>query len=367
MLVNWKIEYTDSIPKGKQPPDYYVSGEKYWFFRYFQNQDIDVDVVDISSLPCIEKFEKEKIRFYVLQTLKVLGRLRKYDVVISHGMQSGIVLCLFRRIFGKGKYKHIVFDIGAFNSAREEGKALKLMQFASKSLDGVIYHTESQIEYYKKCHPWLVPKSKYIVFGTDVEFFAETNTDVEARTLEKSCKIVDGNDRTVGDYILCAGFHQRDWDTLIKAYALSSQKKKLRLIGNPDIKIEDSLKQNIEIMNSVSVEEFKNQIRNAYFCVIPLENLNFSFGQMTLLQQMAMGKAVLVADVPSVKAYLGDQYNLSYKSGDVNDLKQKLDELMEKPDKVNLIGMNAKNIVGDKFDEVKMASKIESAINSFAN
>lgn len=406
MLVNWKIEYTDSIPKGKQPPDYYVSGEKYWFFRYFQNQDIDVDVVDISSFPWIEKFEKEKIRFYVLQTLKVLGRLRKYDVVISHGMQSGIVLCLFRRIFGKGKYKHIVFDIGAFNSAREEGKALRLMQFASKSLDGVIYHTESQIEYYKKCHPWLVPKSKYIVFGTDVEFFAETNTDVEARTLEKSCKIVDGNDRTVGDYILCAGFHQRDWNTLIKAYALSSQKKKLRLIGNPDIKIEEcikadncssqkdsyssetenssvsveddiknqlktidleSLKQNIEIMNSVSVEEFKNQIRNAYFCVLPLENLNFSFGQMTLLQQMAMGKAVLVADVPSVKAYLGDQYNLSYKSGDVNDLKQKLDELMEKPDKVNFIGMNAKNIVGDKFDEVKMASKIERAINSFVN
>ena len=158
MLVNWKVAYENQIPEGKQPPDYVVPGQKYWFFRYLSD-DISVDVVDIRSFPWLERFEKEKIRFYIWQTLKVLPKLNQYDLVLSHGMQSGIVLCLWRRLFGHGKCKHIVFDIGGFNSAKEEGKALKLMQFASKSLDGVIYHTKSQITYYEKCHPWLLSKS----------------------------------------------------------------------------------------------------------------------------------------------------------------------------------------------------------------
>ena len=152
MLVNWKVEYTSCTPKDKQPPDYVADGEKYWFFRYFPDA-IQADVIDIRSFSALEHFEKNKLRFYIWQTLRILPRLKNYDVVLSHGMQSGIVLCLLRHMFGKGKYKHIVFDIGAFNSAKENGKALKLMQFASKSLDGVIYHTSGQKRYYEHCHP----------------------------------------------------------------------------------------------------------------------------------------------------------------------------------------------------------------------
>lgn len=170
MLVNWKVEYTSETPEDRQPPDYVVNGERYWFFRYFP-EDVIVDVVDIRSFPAWEGIEQNKLRFYIWQTLRILPRLRRYDVVLSHGMQSGIVLCLLRKLFGKGKYKHIVFDIGAFNSAKESGKALRVMQFASKSLDGVIYHTKCQNEYYRKCHPWLLEKSRYIPFGTDTDFF----------------------------------------------------------------------------------------------------------------------------------------------------------------------------------------------------
>ena len=101
MLVNWKVAYENQIPEGKQPPDYVVPGQKYWFFRYLSD-DISVDVVDIRSFPWLERFEKEKIRFYIWQTLKVLPKLNQYDLVLSHGMQSGIVLCLWRRLFGHG-------------------------------------------------------------------------------------------------------------------------------------------------------------------------------------------------------------------------------------------------------------------------
>lgn len=88
------------------------------------------------------------------QALKAIPKLHKYDLIVSHGMQSAVVVCLYRRFF-RGKEKHIVFDIGSFNSAAESGSALKLMQFASRSIDGLIYHTSAQHAYYEKfSHGW---------------------------------------------------------------------------------------------------------------------------------------------------------------------------------------------------------------------
>lgn len=344
MLVNWKVEYCTSAPSGKQPPDYFVKGEPYWFFRYFEKQDdLDIDVVDISSFKAMENFEKNRLRFYVLQSLKVWPKIGTYDLVISHGMQSGIVLCLLRSLFKKKSYKHIAFDIGAFNSARTEGRALKLMKKVSKSLDWVIYHTKSQLEYYEKCHPWLVPKSDYVTFGTDVEYFTA------------------GDNEETKDYILCAGYHQRDWDTLLKAYKLSNQKLKLYLLGNTDIKLEEGL-ENVKLIGGVNVEKFKELIRGAAFCVLPLENLNFSFGQMTLLQQMAMGKAVIVSDVPSVRAYLKDGANIKYESGSATELCEKLNDMMDNPQMAKDIGKQASNLVRSRFDEKTMALEIEKII-----
>ena len=66
-----------------------------------------MDVADIHTFPWLEHFEKETLRFYVVQTLKVLFKLNRYDLIVSHGMQSGVVLSLIRRLW-KSKAKHIV-------------------------------------------------------------------------------------------------------------------------------------------------------------------------------------------------------------------------------------------------------------------
>ena len=184
MLVNWNVEYCNQIPYGKQPPDYFIkNGETpYWFFRYLPTDaDVTVDVVDTHSFKPIEHFEKHKLHFYILQTLRILPRLKQYDVVLSHGMQSGIVLSLWRRLFKHHTPKHIVFDIGAFNSAKESGFMLKVMQYASKSIDGIIYHTSQQRSFYETCYPWILEKSRFIRFGTDFEFMNQFKQSVNLK------------------------------------------------------------------------------------------------------------------------------------------------------------------------------------------
>lgn len=347
MLVNWKVKYTLDIPKDIQSPDYYTQNEKYWFFKYFK-EDIDVDVIDISSNRIIELFEKKVLHFYIVQAFRAIKKMKKYDLIISHGMPSGILLALYRRIFGKKDKKHIIFDIGAFNSAKETGKILKLNQFASKSIDGIIYHESEQIEYYKKCFPWLVKKAKFIPFGTDIDYFEQDKNDSQI-------------DKYKDNYILSIGYNFRDNDTLIAAYKKANINYKLKIIGSvKEYKEED----NIQYYPPIDKRTLNSQIQCARFCVLPLEYKNFSFGQMTLLQQMYYSKAVITANVPSVKDYVQDgKTAVLYKSQDIEDLKNKI-ELLKDEQKAKTIGEEAKKIVIDEFNERNMALEIEKFIKN---
>lgn len=347
MLVNWKIRYCEDVPADKQPPDYCAKGQPYWFFRYFKEQP-DVDVVDNSSFPWLENFEKEKLRFYIWQTLKVLPRLHRYDLIVSHGAQSGVVLSLIRRFF-KTKAKHILFDIGSFNSAAERGFALKLMQFSSSSIDGLIYHTSKQQEYYERCFPWLVDRSRFIRFGTDMEFF-------DPAKLEKA--------EDYGTYIICVGASKRDWDTLIQAYRMLDTKLKLRMVGCVQAHLRGI--DGVEQIGHIPIRDLIGQIHNAAFAVLPLEQYCYSYGQMTLMQQMALGKCVIAARVNSLVDYVDEETAVLYEPKDAADLAGKLKRVMEDVSLRERTAQRGQHYLRTFCNEVVMAGEIESFFKEIA-
>lgn len=343
MLVNWKIEYCNLKPKDKQPPDYRVENEDYWFFRYFDKKP-EVDVVDISSFSGWEKFERNKLHFYIWQALKVIPKLKQYDLIISHGMPSAVVICLWRRLF-KTKAKHIVFDIGSFASASETGLSLKLMQFASKSLDGLIYHMRPQRLYYEKFFPWIVDKSRFIRYGADFDFFGDND---EEKTNKKS-------------YIVCAGRNKCDWETVVEAYKLSEIDMELHLIGGREEEFEN-IKGVVQIPY-LPINDFIDQVKDAEFCILPLEPVPFSFGQMRLLQQMALRKCVIVSDAPSILDYVEDNHTaLLYKAYDIDSLKKKIELIYDSKEKRKQIANNAYEFVKKTCNEERMAKQIEKYI-----
>ena len=346
MLVNWKVRFCAKKPADLQPPDYYAEEEPYWFYRYFKD-DWDVDVIDVRSLPAIESFEKNKLRFYVLQTLRAIPRLGQYDLIVSHGMQSGVVLSLWRRLF-MTKAKHVVFDIGSFASASERGAALKLMQVASKSIDGLIYHTSSQIDYYREFFPWLVDKSKFIPFGTDLEFFQ--SDDVEAYD--------DGT-----PYFTCIGVGKRDWDTLVEAYRGLDTDVRLKIIGHVDEQYADV--PGVDMIPHVPVKVMKSYVKGALFCALPLEVYNYSYGQMTFMQQMAMGKCVVAARAPSLVDYAKDGDSaLFYEPMNVLECRQKLLIAIENTDLRNHISSCAPRYLAENRNEMIMADQVEVFFNN---
>lgn len=342
MLVNWKVRFCAKKPADLQPPDYYVEEEPYWFYRYFKD-DWDVDVIDVRSLPAIESFEKNKLRFYVLQTLRAIPRLGQYDLIVSHGMQSGVVLSLWRRLF-MTKAKHVVFDIGSFASASERGAALKLMQIASKSIDGVIYHTSSQINYYREFFPWLTDKAQFIPFGTDLDFFQDGNV-----------KAFEGE----SPYFTCIGAGKRDWETLVNAYSQCDTNVRLKIIGHVDEGFSDV--HGVDMIPRVPVKSMMSYIKGALFCALPLEVYNYSYGQMTFMQQMAMGKCVIAAKVPSLVDYAEDGRSaLFYEPKNVDQCRRVLQKVLSDAEFRDSIAHEAPKWLEENRNERLMALAIEA-------
>lgn len=338
LLVNWHIEY-GTKPNDAYLPSDYCYDKKFWFFKYFK-EPCEVDVIDTRSFKWIEKIEKKYLRIYLMQTLRVLPRLKNYDLIISHGTTSGIFLDLLRSVLKLKTPPHITVDISSFHKASESGMIYNLCRKASKKIDFLIYHTSRQKSYFEKHFPWLDSKREFVHFGIDGEYWEK-----------KQYKKTENKE----PFILCVGYRKRDWDTLIEAYKKSSQKYKLYLIGNESIKVEH---ENIEILPFMKLDDLMQYITDSYCCVLPLEYMPYSFGQMTLLQEMIMGKAVITAKVPSVMDYDSDGL-IWYESQNIDDLVEKMEWVFEHPIEIEKLGIVNKNIVRNKYSARKMANEFE--------
>lgn len=342
MLVNWEVyNEANQISYYLQSPNKFETNKKYWFFKYWPEGNIKVDVIDYSRLPLIHTLEKDILRFYIVQALKALSRLREYDLIISHGAQSAVFLAFIRSISGFRIPPHIIIDVGCLNGGRSKQPELSLFQFAMKSVSGIIYHTNSQKEHYDRYFPYL--NAFYVPFGVDTELFKPINAKQE-------------------DYILSIGYKFRDWLTLIKAYSQIKTHTALRIIGPKKINIE--LPENVFIQPYVTINVLKELMAKAKFIVLPLVNLPYSHGQMTLLQSMAMGKAVIVTKVPSTVDYINDKEDaLLVNLSDVEHIREKIEFLLNNPGEIARLGENARKSVESKFTEKQMTEGIYQVTN----
>ncbi len=333
MLINWEIKYYETVPQNQQPSDYFCNDEPFWFFKYFNNIP-NVDVCDISAPLLIKKIEK-LLRFHLFQTFKVLSKLKEYDLIFIHGTNSAMLLCALKRLFKFKTPPILVVDISSFHQARKSGMVHRLARFASKCFDYLTYHTSSQIDYYSEEFPWLVKKSCFIPVGVDYDYW------------NKKEYIIDKEN----DYIICVGYRKRDWTTLINAYKKSNIQKKLYLIGNSKIQDTDP---NIKVVPFVPIDRLMNYIINSSYSVIPLDNFNYSFGQLTLLQQMSVGVPIIAADVPAIRDYakesngvvLYEAYNVDSLCGKLCEMENLSKQEFEKMKEANTSAI--KNILSEK-------------------
>jgi len=95
---------------------------------------------------------------------------------------------------------------------------------------------------------------------------------------------------------------------------------------------------------------------NTYVFVQPSEYEGLS---VALLEAMGWGLACLVSDIPQMLEGIA-QTGLSFKNGDVQDLKNKLEYLLSHPEEVESLGRAAKERVNTEYNWPGVASKLEA-------
>ena len=344
-IINWKIRHLDYIPDNIQPSDFDCPEVPFWFFKYFNNRP-DVDVIDINC-PKIFEIIENKLRFHIYQTFKALASINKYDLVLVHGSNSAMLLCALKRIFKFKTPPILDVDISSFHQAKTSGLMFHLSRFASREFDYMVYHASSQDGYYRKYYPWLANRSRFIPVGVDFNYWESKNY-----TRSNSSE----------PYYISVGYRKRDWDTLINAFNNADVSEKLYLVGNPNIKVTNP---NIKVLPFLPIDKLMNYIVNSKASIIPLDNFNYSFGQLTLLQQMAVATPIIAANVPAIFDYIDNSSGVvKYRPYDSDDLCKKI-RFMSSCDEDELISFGRSNqlMIKNVFSEKNMALAFEEICN----
>lgn len=343
MFVNWPIHRVEETDCNIRNPDQVVSGERYWFSKYWPS-DVEVDVVGIQSgflLHPLEEFSK-----IYLQHAKAFNRVNDYDLLLTFDSPSAFLFALLRsKIRVYKSIPHIMIDVG-LPKASENFKnipsnlmcAILKQTFNLKSVSHIIFYSSCQRSFYRDALGFPECALSYVPFGVESDYF----------------KPEPGES---GDYIFSAG-EFRDFNTLLSVYERWAGKL-------PQLKIRTDLPKPKHLPPKVSwlprapISTFKNEALKAKFVIVPLHYTLRSTGLMTCLQSMALGKAVLTSRVPSIDGYVTDgKTALCYEPYDPEDMFRKISLLSKGNKLVEDIGKEARKAVETKFDLENMAKQL---------
>lgn len=335
-LPNWKVHQLEADVYDIQAPDKQIKSQRYWFFKHFSGI-CEVDIIDFQQNNPLSFLEK-MCNTYLWQGIKAFLRASNYDLVISHGAQSGLMYSLLSTLTFRRTPTHIIFDIGGMNGGRNNLIENSLIRFALKSNPSIICHSQVILDNYKKSFVNLVERTRYIPFGVDVDDFVPKQT------------------QNKGNYVLAFGTSKRDYKTLLDAWSGIKTAAELRIIGH----MQNSTNANVEVIGKVTIDELRTQIANSLFVVIPLPMFNYSYGQMSFLQSMSMGKTVIATETPSTIDYLQDgKGSFFVKPYDVVDMRAKLELLLNNRKLLDKTNAKARTFVLENFSEKKMALEVE--------
>jgi glycosyltransferase involved in cell wall biosynthesis len=322
-------------------------GRQYAFFSHWDPKP-QVRLLGTFDLGPVTRFEKTRLRFYILAPLAAFFLSFSRDLVIAYSAQVGLPLAFFLRLCFWRRIPLIVFDVESFGRIKK-GPGLALLRFASKRIDHVVYAASGQKEYYRRYLEHLSNKSTYIPIGIG-------NYDKERKLGEKG-----------KGAIVAPGHHGRafrDWATLFQAFNLLSSEAKLLVVGRESI--EEKEREGVPIPSGTSflpflpMREFKAKIEDAPFVVLPLPEREQSLGQLSVLFCMAMGKAVVASKVMGIEDYVENGVTgLLVNAGDPGSMAEAIERLVRDPEEAAMMGVRAFERLQRKFRDEAMGGAWE--------
>jgi len=136
--------------------------------------------------------------------------------------------------------------------------------------------------------------------------------------------LIDAKDIKIGDYILYLGrieFYNKGLDLLLDA----NLGLKTIIVGKgKDERLLKGLKREYQFLGFVDEKMKRSLIENSRFLVMPSR---YEGQGIVALEAAAMGKPVVVSDIPELRYVVENGFGISFRSKNVDDLKEKIENL----------------------------------------
>ncbi|MCX6054724.1 MAG: glycosyltransferase family 4 protein [Chloroflexi bacterium] len=327
---NIPVDIQDQVQSGKRPrPDYFVFASA-----------LPADILDYSRMRregtfLTRLFEKVGGANAAL-AWECFKRRQKYALLFTDGEQVGIPLAFFLKFLGRGKHhvKHAM--IVHILSTRKKMIILDLLGIQS-AIDLFLVYSSFQKEFILQ--RWGIKKNKvsWIPFQADGQFFQPSAQNEKKK-----------NDSR---FMICsAGLEFRDYPTMMAAVD-GLDVEVVLAAASPWSKRSDTTTLRT-IPNNVTVKRFSLfELRELYdlaaFVVVPLYPVNFQAGVTTIMEAMAMGKAVIVTKTPGQTDYVQEGITGLYvPPGDILALRTAMQKLLQDRPEAERMGRLSK----EKFE-----------------
>jgi len=338
-VPNWPVA-PPSCAAGRQSPDYYPADGLYWFFRHFRTH-VTVDVLDNEVAWWPAHLEERALHFYPSQGLVAAHLGRRYDLVFAFGAQSAVGILAAWRLQRCPHPPVVVDDAGCLNAGRPERRlSFEATRWAMREAHLIVWHARASRDLCREACPELAVKGEYVPFGVCLDDLSEAKP-------------------RDGDYAICAGNSPREWESLADAWRAFPDRR-LVLLG-PRPKGKAPLPRNVQTVPRLPFREYVDLLAGARVVLLPLPDGWASWGQMTLLQAMALGKPVVVTNVRPVRDYVAKGC-VTVPTGDAGVLLEAASSLWEDAALRATWGEAARRAVTEKFDERIMARRFEEII-----
>ncbi|MGO8806854.1 MAG: glycosyltransferase family 4 protein [Candidatus Bathyarchaeia archaeon] len=191
----------------------------------------------------------------------------------------------------------------------------------------------------------------YVPYGANIDLSEPDKTILDSKNLKNK------------KYILFVGrlVHEKGVHYLVEAFKKIETDFELVIVGGDPYNKEyerllrKNANKNTKFLGYVYGKDYENLCKGAYLYVTPSELEGTS---PALLTAMALGKCVLVSDIPENLETIGDA-GFSFKHGDSEDLKEKLQFLLANPETVDKMERKTIDRVEKYYDWNKITDTIE--------
>lgn len=293
-----------------------------------------------SLLSPITPFLRKHILNIHFVHLPLFFRILRYDIVFT---STAFGLMLTKVLLGLKKPKWVMFD---FNIEEIIGDRIKLRQkvfyhIVSKS-DGIITISKSAAEAMRRMFPEKEKAIAFIHLGTDTSFFKP-------------------NDELEGNYILSPGRDPgRDYGTLLKA--VSDLPIEVKVTAKTEhLKKAGVLTPNVHQYDFSNLE-LRDQYARAKIIILPLKTTpasNNAMGCSTVVEAMAMGKAIIATDTQTMQSYITNGVNgILVPAGDEHALRRAIEHLLSDTEKRKQLGVKARAFAEEYCNADDFAMKL---------